>query len=182
MSEDARDEAQRLLNLALNAQGVDDHQAALDLYLQALPLYQTIGDESAEGTILNNIGAAYYALDDHDHALDYYQRALSVRRVLDDGRDIGGTLNNIGMLYYKQLNGEKAYAYFAEALPEVIRAEYGFGEAMIHAKIGFALWLLDQRDLALEHMETARDLKAKLGLSSASEEEVLAHWRTEMHS
>lgn len=61
-----------------------------------------LGNQSAEGMILGNLGIAYEQLGDIAQAIGSYAQALELRRALGDQRGAANDSWNLGLLYEGQ--------------------------------------------------------------------------------
>lgn len=98
----------------------NDTKKVLEYLTKSLDLYQEcLGMETAEvGTVLNNIGRAYYLQGDYEKALQVYGKALKIRkRVLGhDNIEVAATVYNFGQACQQLGNSKKALACYEEFL------------------------------------------------------------------
>jgi tetratricopeptide (TPR) repeat protein len=98
----------------------------LDLHLpprQQIPLLQAaleaarrLGDRSAEGVHLGNLGNAYLALGDARKAIEFYEKRLAIAQEIGDRRGEGATLGNLGLAYAALGDARKAIEFYEQAL------------------------------------------------------------------
>lgn len=72
--EERKAEADRLLQQGQSG----EFQAALQSFLQALKIYQEIGNRSGEANSLNSLGNAYHSLGQYQTVIEYYENGTVV--------------------------------------------------------------------------------------------------------
>jgi tetratricopeptide (TPR) repeat protein len=77
---------------------------------------QRLGDHTAGGNHLGNLGLAYRALGQVERAIDYTQQALAIAQEIGDRRMEGGALGNLGNAYRDLGQVERAIDYTQQAL------------------------------------------------------------------
>jgi tetratricopeptide (TPR) repeat protein len=82
-----------------------------------------LGDRSAEGVHLGNLGSAYLALSDARKAIEFYEKRLAIAQEISDRRGEGATLGNLGLAYDALGDARKAIEFYEQAL--VIAREIG---------------------------------------------------------
>jgi tetratricopeptide (TPR) repeat protein len=90
-------------------------QEVLKYLEQALHIYRDLGDQRAEGVILNNLGLVYNELGQKQEALRYYEQALRIKREVGDRGGEGTTLWNIGAACFDLSRNDAALACFLQA-------------------------------------------------------------------
>ncbi|MHB8259080.1 MAG: tetratricopeptide repeat protein [Bacteroidia bacterium] len=93
-----------------------NYPKALDYYLKALKINETLKDKKRIAAILGNIGLVYDNQADYPKALDYYFKALKIAEELKDKNGVARHLGNIGIVYYNQVDYPKALDYYFKAL------------------------------------------------------------------
>jgi tetratricopeptide (TPR) repeat protein len=102
--------------LARAKQVLGDMDEALQLYLDALKIYEDADDRVGLADTLNNIGIVYRHTGEPAKALEYYQQALPLREAVGDRAGLAPTLNNIGVVYNDRGERAKALEYYQQAL------------------------------------------------------------------
>ncbi|RZV42135.1 MAG: tetratricopeptide repeat protein, partial [Acidimicrobiia bacterium] len=92
-----------------------DEPGAEELWLDALRLYEEVGDLIGQGYMTNNLGGLAYFEGRWDDALDYYERSRDLAERVGNAVDVGVTEGNIGEVLVKQNK-------FDEAEPQLIKA------------------------------------------------------------
>jgi tetratricopeptide (TPR) repeat protein/CHAT domain-containing protein len=111
----AKNEAERLWELADKASTAGNNKEALSYYRQSLAL--CAGDWECVASDLNGIGAVYEAQDDDKTAFKYYEDALAAARKANNKDLIATNLFNTGAIYHRTFNQyEKALSLFEESL------------------------------------------------------------------
>lgn len=88
---------------------------ALDLYQQALTLWQKTMNKGGEATTLNNLGGIHSILGDRQKALDLFEQALQIRREINDKDGEASSLNNIAGLYVDSNDKGRALEIYKQA-------------------------------------------------------------------
>jgi tetratricopeptide (TPR) repeat protein len=156
------------------------YDKALEYYTKSLALKHEVGDKGGEGVTLNNIGEVYRQLGENNMALDFYTRSLALKHEVGDKGGEGVTLNNIGEVYRQLGENNMALDFYGQSLQLRIAVQDPNGEAITRSNIAITLWEQGEREEARMYMQTARDLKARIGMSTASQDAQLAEWRKEM--
>lgn len=174
--DDKREQATMLTNIGTVWWSLGDPRKALEYYERALPLREQVGDRRGEAYTLSNIGSAWMALGDNQKALDYYERALPLRQEVGDRSGEAATLAAMGVSYAALGDQQKALDYYERALP--LRQQVGdiYGEAVTRSNMARVLWDQERRDEAIVHMRTARALNARMGISTATQDDWLRQW------
>jgi CHAT domain-containing protein/Tfp pilus assembly protein PilF len=138
-------------------------KAAVEKYLQALPLFRAAGEKRWEALTLHNIGLVCDDLGEKQKALDYITQALPLIRAVGDRRGEAVTLNNIGFVYSALGEKQKALDYYSQALP--LRRAVGDtgGEATTLHNIGLVCDDLGEKQKALDYYSQALPLFRAVG-------------------
>ncbi|MFX0062673.1 MAG: tetratricopeptide repeat protein [Candidatus Hermodarchaeota archaeon] len=106
-----------------------DWDTALEYWHRALALREKIGDLSAIGNSLHNMGVCYSNKGEYDTALDYFQRTLDIAKQTGNSHWIAQVNTLIGIAYVN-IKGEPdtALTYYQQALS-------------IYEKIGNPHWI-----------------------------------------
>jgi len=122
-----------------------------------------IGDKSAEGAHLGNLGSAYDDLGDTLKATGYHERALNIFRSMGDRWNEGATLNNLGNANSKLGKFRRAIEYYEKAL--AISKEIGDrrGEGNRMGNLGNAYATLGETRKAIEYYEKALAISKEIG-------------------
>lgn len=109
-----------------------DNYKALQYELEALKLYEAVGNDDGISNIWNNIGESYYELDLFNEAYDYYNKSLNKFRELNDSLGLAISTYNVGRVLKSLGQLEKAKKFINEAkeLSEAIGDKEGIPYAL----------------------------------------------------
>jgi CHAT domain-containing protein/Tfp pilus assembly protein PilF len=165
--EERKAEADQLRQQGIQLFNVGQVREAMQLWEQALEIYQDIGDRGGEGTALGNLGNAYLRLGDYRQAIDFYEKSLAIAREIGDRRGEGNALGNLGIAYGSLGDYRQAIDFYEQVL--AIFREIGDrgGEGTALGNLGNAYRNLgDYRqaiDFYEQHLVIARDLGDRAG-------------------
>ena len=121
LSEEAISLAQGLgfqqgLAKAYNARAVvkrmsGEYDGALEDFILALDINQTLKDSVGIGQTLNGIGALYMLTEDFENALDHFKQGFELRRANADTSGMAVALSNMGNASEKLGNLDEALGY-----------------------------------------------------------------------
>jgi len=133
------------------------YKLAAEYFIEALKIYDALGDEEAASNILSNIGVVYYYLEDHQRSLEYHKRALETRVVMQDSQQIAKSLNNLGIAERNLGNQSEALEFYLQALAYKTDLGDSLGISSTLNNIGNVYLEQSKYDLALEYF--ARSLE-----------------------
>ena len=150
--------------LQFYAQGTaESRRKAIEKYIEALPLWRTVGDRKEEATTLNEIGGTYWQLGENQKALEYHSQALSLRRIVGDRHGEAQSLHNVGVDYWQLGDSQKALEYYSQALPLRRLVADREGEAITLNAIGLAYNHLGKLHEALDYLHQSLALYRTIG-------------------
>ena len=79
-------EAHKLYVEAILQVQINQTQAAIKSFQQALIIFRDIKDRKSEGVVLSDLGLAYYILKDYPKAINYYKQSLVIEREVKDSK------------------------------------------------------------------------------------------------
>ena len=91
--------ANHLANLGNCHATLGDYRQAVDLHIQALAIFRSIGDRFGEAVELNNLGLCHASLGAYRQAVDLHTQALAISREIGDRRGEGNELGNLGLCH-----------------------------------------------------------------------------------
>jgi len=100
-------------------QSTGNYEKALENYLNAKHLFDSIGYEKGVAATANKVGIFYESRGELSKALEYYKTALSLYEKLDEKHQQATVLNNIGVVYYESKDFEQAMMYYRLSLQMV---------------------------------------------------------------
>jgi CHAT domain-containing protein len=127
-------EADRLLK----ERTVDSRYAAIKKLEEALPLYASLNDRSAEVRVLYRLGITYSYLGDKQKALDYYNRVLALKRADADRMGEASMLADIGTVHSSLGQLARALDYYGQALRLYRELRAAKSEALMLRKTALA--------------------------------------------
>lgn len=146
-------------------------EPAIQQYLTAKKIRQTLGDENGTASILLKLGNCYYKTGQLDSAMQQFTAALRYYEKENKAFETAQVQGNIGALYYTMGNYQKSLDYHQQsaALLESLKRPYEFANAVVN--IGNTY--LKQKDTSAALVEyrkaegIARDASNKYAQSAA---------------
>jgi|GEM_PF-156122 len=156
-------EAARLLQQGFEQFNVNQFDAALESWQQALELYQNLENAGGQGLVYWGIGRVSFQKGQYSEALEHYQQALSLFRdpavqaaYPENSRSFeGAVLNNIGEAYTSLADRTAALTHYQQALAIYQSLEDQPNAAANLSKIGELYSALEQYPQALEAYQQA---------------------------
>jgi CHAT domain-containing protein/Flp pilus assembly protein TadD len=96
---------------------------AVQLYGQAMELYERIDDRHSIAVVWGGLGVAYWYLGDLETVKTQYENALAARRAVEDRILEGKTLNGLGSVHLRTGDLDSAADYYRQAIE--LRRETG---------------------------------------------------------
>lgn len=127
---------------------------AIATLLEAVALYDEIGDDRARANVYDTIGQVYATRGRLDRALYYYGLSLVDKAVLDDRAGLAVTIGNVGRLQLRAGRCEDAIRCFERDLAMSIASGDLRGQARMHEDLGRA-WAGLEDDAKAETAFTA---------------------------
>lgn len=154
--------AESLLNLGWCRKYTSQLEVSLYNLMDALSVYQNIGDSGGTAKALNAVGAVYFDLGNFDSALDFFSKSLERSREIGDTRREIAALNNIGEVYREQKNTEEALRYYFAglALAEKLEDPETMGNLLLGA--GIVYTNTENCDRAVEYITRALTCSEKI--------------------
>ncbi len=163
---------------------------ASECFYQALDIYQSLNDEQAISSLLNNLGVLNQQQGKLDVAQTFYENSLKIKQKLGDPAQIASTLNNLGILNktrgtyneaLKNYNRCKTIYTDLEDLDKLAIILLNIGDVFIekgelsialeyHEESLFILNKLDNEILLSASLHSMGDLHVKLGNYKTAEE------------
>jgi len=145
------------LGVAYRTQGAMDR--ALEYYINALRIYETLENKEGVSTTKNNIANIYSIKKDYEQSMKYMTESYNMFVELNETEKIIGSLNNLGNLHSEMQMDEKALEYYQEAYK--INAEKGalYGDPLTN--IGNLYFKKLKYDEASRYYQEALDIERK---------------------
>jgi tetratricopeptide (TPR) repeat protein len=140
-------------------------------YEQACALAIELGDRSAQGIALANIGWVCGMLGDFPAARLHHEQSLLIAREVDNLYHETYTLLNLSKIAEAQGNAEEAWEYASAAMALSEQAGDRSAEAWAHLYSGRAYVLMSRFEEAKAAFEKALSIRGELGQSTLATEE-----------
>ncbi|MEW5856338.1 MAG: tetratricopeptide repeat protein [Cyanobacteriota bacterium] len=134
----AREDADRLLRLGAQEEQRGNLAKAIPYWIQALDIYQQLGDRQAIGKTYDYLGLTYARLGRYFEAEDALRRRLAVARDAPDFQGQIYGLNNVGTILLQRGAVQAASASFSEALRIAQSINSQAGEGLSLSNLGLA--------------------------------------------
>ncbi|MDF5731331.1 MAG: tetratricopeptide repeat protein, partial [Rhizonema sp. PD38] len=108
-------EVKKLIQQAKKQLNSNNWEAALQLYQQALMIYQNIGDTSGEADAFIGLGNVYFAKD-NQQAINYYQQSLTIAQKNNHLEQKSDSLFYLANAYSALENDKQAINYYRQSL------------------------------------------------------------------
>jgi len=125
---------------------MDRYTEALEYFVEALQLSESLGLKRDQGVILRNIGNIFLDQEMPEQALSYYQQALAIDRELKSDVDIAKELLNISSAYSVTVKLDSAYFFCSLALEKAAMLKDTFIYAQVLGNLGIIEFYLDKSD------------------------------------
>ncbi|MCZ4695512.1 hypothetical protein DWB61_11655 [Ancylomarina euxinus] len=149
-------------NMAIVYRRTNKAELALETYLEAKEIYESINFEKGIASIQFNIGCIYHDFADYKKAEEYYLVALSLLEKLDYGSRLARVNMNLGVLYLEQEQFEKALVFLHKA--DTLNEEYGTPKqkATILLNLGQVAFHKNNYTKALTYYKECEDVRLKM--------------------
>lgn len=171
---DRQSTANEYLQRGIRHYQADEHAEALLAFQQALQLYREIGDRTAEGATLANLGHLYKSLQQYDQAIEFYQQGYQLLQEQGKLSGAAGALLGIGNTYREQELFEQAAEVYLQALDICRHSTDLYCEATVLRRVGAAYHDLGQYEVAIRTFTQMLSLAQTLE-SRKHEKEALEH-------
>lgn len=158
-----REQADFLLRVGAQAQQRGFYEKAIANWLQALDLYQQIGDLEGEGLTQEYLGVAYGKLGRYIKAEDAFRRRVGIARTRRDFQGQIYGLNNLGTVLLESGNPDAAQKTFEEALTIARSVGNQRGEGLSLSNLGLAAAAKGNYYEAIKRYETALGFRSLVG-------------------
>ncbi len=144
--------------LGLNQIRFSNYDQAINLFQEAMLIYEKTDNRVLKAEALKDIGAVYYYLGNQSLALDNYQKSLIIYREVNDSDGIAKAYNNIGMIFRDKGNINLALEYLNRSL-EIKRIQNNqYGIANTLGNIGDAYIEAEEYEKAIEYFNEALEM------------------------
>lgn len=151
-------EADAKMRQAIGLTQLGNYYDALQLYLAANAIYESLKNQGRIASSLNNIGRLYGLIEDYERALDNYKKAARLFAELNHVRNEGAALNNIGYLYKLQGKYETSITYLKKSRQCSQSIHRPESEIYPIYNIGSIYMLQNMADSAFKYLNTSRSM------------------------
>jgi len=116
------------------------------------------------GSVLGNMGNAYYRKGDYDMSLDYMKKALAIDEEIDDKKGIAHYIGNIALIHYAKGDLDKALNYLERSIG--IKEEMGNKSALAVSLSNLGVLYQNEKgyyDKAMVYYERSLAISEELG-------------------
>lgn len=135
----------------------------LENYLQALAIFEELGEKLSVGITSNNIGTIYRGMGNYSEAIHFYQRSLAISEELNNYQGKVIALNNIGNIYFDWQKYNLAEEYFRRTLSLLEAAGDESRIAVLLNNLGNICVEEEKYDSALIFFSRSLDLNQEIG-------------------
>jgi|688.fasta_scaffold00283_3 tetratricopeptide (TPR) repeat protein len=135
---------------------------SLELFNQALVVYEKLGDKKNYAACLINIGGTYDNQGDLNRALDYYHQSLKILEVEENIEALIACYINIGNVYKKLNDHEAALRYYQKSLLVSEKNKDKNGIAHAYNFIGIIYQIKGNKTEALDYFYKSLKIKEEL--------------------
>lgn len=142
--------AEQLSNIGVVREVSGSYPAAIEKYLEALEIFESLDMKFRMSRIFNNIGIVYQQLGESDKSLEYYQKSLSISQDAEnDTYNSASCLNNIATHFEEFVHDyDSALYYYEKAL--LLYEDQGLvrQQLVVNSNIGNVYLLKNELDIA----------------------------------
>jgi tetratricopeptide (TPR) repeat protein len=166
---------------------IGNYDRAVELYKQAITLFQGTANLGAEMQASNNLGVAEINRGNLDAAEAWYARSRELAERLNDRRQLAAIAQNVGILYQTRAEGAPdpetrnallrlAVASVEESLAIKLEMQSTVATALSYGQLGILHWQLGALDVAEENARQALQIHESLNLPDVYKDyNTLAH-------
>jgi two-component system NtrC family sensor kinase len=143
-------------------QGVGRFKEALDLNLEGLEIYESVGNELGRARCLSDIGMIYRQLNEPDKAEDYSRQALALRQKIGHRASQSTDLLALGELYLDRGVAHAAEMALEEALTIALESGIQLRAYQAHEALARVHELRGDPEKALRHYRAYQAIKDEL--------------------
>lgn len=138
-------------------------EKAKELFEQALPIYETLGNNLKLQNIYHNLGLSNQYLNQYDKALTYYQNMIQIAETIGDNNQKAIGYQDIGTLYNDLQKYSLAEHYYEKALKIYKEINNEERIAAIYQNIGVLNYNWGNLDQCLQYYKNSLTIYEKLG-------------------
>lgn len=146
------EKASALLNMGIAFNHQYRYNLAMESYLKAKGIADSIGSPELSASVFHNMGQLYLDMRNTQLARDYYLRALNIRKTNNNPRYLAETLNGLALVSWLSGKLDTALVYLNQTLKiaEKLKNEEGISKA--YNNIGIVYHEMKKDDVALSYL------------------------------
>jgi tetratricopeptide (TPR) repeat protein/DNA-binding CsgD family transcriptional regulator len=153
--------AKMLSNIGMLYSRLGDHTNAIQYFLEALKLAESLLANDIIPGIYNNLGILYKNRNEYGEAANAFERALTLYKVNHDFANVAGVYTNLGNIYQHQNDFDKAITFHHKALHIFDSLGLARGQMDCYNNLGEVLKLQRKPSEAARYYEPALLLSRK---------------------
>lgn len=150
------------LNLGNTYSLLAKHSLALSNRLDALKLFEELGNERGQSFCLNGIGFTLLHMKQYSKALAYAARSLKLKEKLDDKRGVQSANNLLGEIYTALKNFDKAKKYYEESLRLAVELKLPRSSAETYFNLGNFYKQFNMDSLSIQNFEKSKEFSLQV--------------------
>ena len=144
-----------------------EREYAIAAFEQAVTLYQTYSNSTAEMKALRRLGNFFDEQSRHPEAITHHQKSLDVARMVNDRDSEARALNNLGNAYKSLGQYQQAIDFHQQALKISRKIGNRYGEAVSLGNIGHNYNSLGQYQRAIVSYQQSLEISREVGNRSS---------------
>ncbi|MCF7560096.1 tetratricopeptide repeat protein [Sabulilitoribacter multivorans] len=143
--------------------GLENHQASIEYFNQAIEIYEHLGEKMYAAYAYNSMGISYQNLKDYQNAKKNYDLAIKYSREVEDKLSLSNTLHNLADIEIINKNYTKAKQLLEDA--KAISEEENLQLSLVNAYDGLSQidYHTNNFSNALDHNDQAVALSKSMG-------------------
>jgi CHAT domain-containing protein/Tfp pilus assembly protein PilF len=150
LQESRKVQADRLFQQGIERYRANQFAAAVELWQQALIVYQELQDRQGEAATLGSLGAAYLLLGNSQKAIDVSQLFLHLAQKMGDRTSEAQALGNLGIAYKSRGNYVEAIKFYQQALEIMQKIGDRQGEGQVLSNLANVYEAIGEYQRAIE--------------------------------
>jgi signal transduction histidine kinase/Tfp pilus assembly protein PilF len=151
-------------NLAMVYDATGNFDLAVDYYMDALKIFERLGEMNEVATLYNNIGTISYTTDKFDKSIEYFKKALQISKELGNDPAMVMAMINLGNGYKKNQQFDEAEKILQDAILLSSEAKLNHELTRATLNLGTVYYQLKDYTNAHSHFLQAYNLSVQQGL------------------
>ncbi|MBV6647316.1 MAG: tetratricopeptide repeat protein [Cyclobacteriaceae bacterium] len=143
-----------------------NYQKDLEWLLQAMPIFEEVGDLRRQGASLHHLGTVYRNIKNPEKAIEYFRQSLDIDQKRGDDEGVAVCQESLGLAYGDMEDFETSYEYYHLALDSYQKLGKTDRKANIYNNIGTNYYV--QEDFAEAAIWYKRSFELRGGLQMAN--------------